>query len=445
MRTQPTHPAAPRRAFLKTLGTAVLGTPFIARGLLANPPSSRVRYASFGASGQAWTDLAAIAASGNVEITAICDVDTALMARARKRFPKARFYQDWRELLDKEAANFDCAGVCTPDHMHAPISMGLMQLGKPIYCQKPLAHSLHEVRRMTALATEKKLVTQMGIQCHSTGPYRLAVRLLRQGIIGKVAEVHSWNYKSWGDRDATPRRSDTPPASLAWDLWLGVRTSRPYIGGGYYHPGNWRKRLDFGTGTLGDMACHIFDPVFSGLGLAAPTRVLSSGEPPSSGNWMPDARVRFHFAPTPFTGPAGLALTWTDGHREVDAIVGETLGKRQRPPEGSLLIGSEGAMLLPHVGLPVLLPEEQFKGQKHRERSLDHWKQFVDAVRGLDTTQADFAYSGPLTEAVLLGGIASRFPQTSLDWESAHLRFRLDAANAFIRHEYRKGWEIPGL
>ncbi|MDR2512949.1 MAG: Gfo/Idh/MocA family oxidoreductase [Puniceicoccales bacterium] len=444
MHAQPSPSGAPRRAFLKTLGASLIGAPFIARELFANPPSSRVRYASIGASGQAWTDLSAIARGKNVEVTAVCDVDTANMARAKRDFPKARFYQDWRELLDKEAAHIDCAGVCTPDHMHAPIGMSLMQLGKPIYCQKPLAHSLYEVRRLAELAKEQKLVSQMGIQCHSAGPYRLAVRLLREGIIGKISEVHSWNYKTWGDSGTLPNRNDRVPSSLAWDLWLGVRLKRPYIHDGYYHPGNWRKRLDFGTGTLGDMACHIFDPIFGGLGLAAPTHVRSEGEAPKATNWMPDAKVVYTFAPTAHTDASGLRLTWTDGQRTVADIVTQTLGTRKRPNEGSLLIGSKGAMLLPHVGLPVLLPEEQYR-EKYRERGLDHWQQFVDAVRGLDTTQADFAYSGPLTEAVLLGGVASRFPETTLTWDSAQLKFDHPAANTHTHREYRKGWEVNGL
>ncbi len=232
-----------------------MASPFITHNLLAAPPSMRVRHASFGASGMAsGRDLTQIAKCDNVEIVAICDVDLNKMGEAKKQFPKARYYQDWRELLDKEEKNIDSVNVSTPDHMHAPIGVSAMQLGKNVYGQKPLAHDIYEVRRMTEIAHKKKVVTQMGIQIHSNAYYRIAVQLVQDGAIGKIKEGFIyWCNKSQGDMSARPDVSDPVPEGFDWNLWLGVCAELPFIGGEYYHPGNWRKRLDFGTGTLGDM------------------------------------------------------------------------------------------------------------------------------------------------------------------------------------------------
>src|ERR1035441_4669103 len=200
-----------RRSFLKTFGSALVAMPFVTSNLLAQPPSRRLRHASFGAGGMAWSDLTQIANCENVEIVAVCDVDLSRTVEARKLFPKARIYQDWRKLLDQEAGNIDSVNVSTPDHMHAPIAVSAMQLGKHVYGQKPLAHEIFEVRHMTEMARQQKLVTQMGIQSPSSVYYRMAVRLVQDGVIGKVKEVHSWCPKSWGDTSARPDRSDAVP------------------------------------------------------------------------------------------------------------------------------------------------------------------------------------------------------------------------------------------
>lgn len=185
-----------RRAFIKTIGAATIAAPFVTRNLLAAPPSQTLRHASFGASGMAWQDLEQIAGCDNIDIVAICDVDLSRLDKAREAFPNARFYQDWRELLDKEHRNIDSVNVSVPDHMHAPIAVRAMQLGKHAFVQKPLAHSLYEVRRMTDIARATKVVTQMGIQIHSGAHYRMGVKLIQDGAIGKIKEVHSWCYKS---------------------------------------------------------------------------------------------------------------------------------------------------------------------------------------------------------------------------------------------------------
>jgi predicted dehydrogenase len=435
-----------RRSFLKTLGTVTLAAPFITHDLFAQPPSRRLRHASFGAGGMAWSDLTQIANSPNVEIVAVCDVDLSRTVDARKQFPNARIYQDWRELLDKEAKNIDSVNVSTPDHMHAPIAMSAMQLGKHVYGQKPLAHDLYEVRRMTEMAHQKKLVTQMGIQIHSSVYYRMAVRLVQDGVIGQIKEVHSWCDKSWGDPAARPDQTDAVPAGFDWDLWLGVCPTRSFIGDGYYHPGNWRKRLDFGTGTLGDMGCHIFDPVFEAIGLTAPLTIRSQGPMPNEWNWALNGKVEYGFAGTKRTAAKTLPVTWYDGTSKPAAEIIALIEGEEYPGAGSIFIGTEGVMLLPHYNLPKLFPAAKFHDFKFPQvKGAKHWEQFVEACRSNDKTTADFAYAGPLTETILLGGIASRFPHATLEWNAPKMKLNVREATALVRREYRAGWAVKGL
>jgi len=436
-----------RRQFLKTVGAAAMAAPFVTKNLLAQPPSRTLRHASFGAGGMAWSDLTEIANCPNVELVAVCDVDLNRTREARQRFPNAKIYQDWRELLDREAKNIDSVNVSTPDHMHAPIAVSAMQLGKHVYGQKPLAHDIFEVRRMMELAHQKKLVTQMGIQIHSSVYYRMGVRIVQDGVIGKIKEVHSWCPKSWGDTSARPDRSDPVPAGFDWNLWLGVCAERPFIGDAYYHPANWRKRLDFGTGTLGDMGCHIFDPVFEAIGLRAPVSVFSEGPAPNQWNWALDGKVHYAFAGTDRTDSEILPVTWYDGASKPPAEILALAESEEIPNTGSIFVGTKGVMLLPHPdSRPVLFPTASFRDfQLPRVQGANHWKQFVEACRGEGKTTADFSYAGRLTETILLGGIASRFPETTLAWNAHRMKFNLQPADQFVRRKYRQGWSVKGL
>jgi predicted dehydrogenase len=439
------HPHFSRRSVIKLLGTTAAGAPFVTSNLMAQSPSNTVRHACFGLGGMAGSDLAHISNCKNVEIVAFCDVDLAKAAPARAKFPNARFYQDWRGMLDKEAKNIDSVNVSTPDHMHAPMGVSAMRLGKHLYGQKPLAHSLHEVRRMTEVAREKKVVTQMGIQMHSTAYYRMAAQVMQDGAIGKIKDVHTWSNKAWGDPTAKPDKTDPVPEGFDWDKWLGVRSERSFIGGEYYHPENWRKRLDFGTGTLGDMGCHILDPIFESLKLNAPVSVRSEGPAPNAWNWAIDGKVIYSFAGTTMT-EGDINVTWYDGASRPPQEVIALLEGKPQPDQGTIFIGTEGVLLLPHVSRLELFSKEKFKDYKlPRVTGADHWEQFIEACRGNGKTSAHFDYAGPLTEAILLGGIASRFPGTKLKWDSPGLKFDLAEANAFVRHEYREGWKIAEL
>lgn len=435
-----------RRSFLKTIGTAALAAPFITRGLFAQTSQSVLRHASFGVGGMGWSDLTQLSGHPRFKLVAYCDVDTKQAERAREKFPDARVYRDWRELLHKEARNIDSVNVSTPDHMHAPIAVSAMQLGKHVYGQKPLAHDLYEVRRMTEVAHKKKVVTQMGIQIHSSVAYRIGVQILQDGVIGKIKEVHSWCPKSWGDNSAKPDRVDPVPENFDWNLWLGVCGERPFIGDGYYHPANWRKRLDFGTGTFGDMGCHIFDPVFKSLELAAPISVRSEGQAPNEWNWALDSKIHYQFAGTKYTAEKILPVTWYDGASKPPKEVVALLENDEPPNSGSIFVGTEGVMVLPHIARPQLYPDAKFKDFKLPQlKEVSHWGSFVDACLGEGKTSAHFGYAGPLTEAVLLGGVASRFPQTTLEWNAHKLKFNLGEANQFVRRRYRKGWSVRGL
>jgi predicted dehydrogenase len=436
-----------RRSFLKQITLAGIAAPFVTRDLLAASPNDVLRHASFGASGMAGTDISSIIDGKLVQLVAVADVDSTRTASLKRKYPGLKVYQDWRELLEKEGSTIDSVNVSTPDHMHAPIAMSALQLGKHVYCEKPLTHEIYEARRLAEVAREKKLVTQMGIQIHSDLGNRLAVKILQDGVIGKIKEVHSFSNKKWGDTTPLPERQDPVPAGLNWDLWLGVAADRPYIGNGYYHPGNWRKRLDFGTGTFGDMGCHIIDPVFVSLALTAPVSVRSEGPAPTAHNWANNARIQYIFPGTDYTDGKTVQVTWYDGDQRPPAELQSLLEGDSIPGQGSIFIGTKGVMLLPHMARPQLYPDAQFKDLAWPSLPPEnHWKQFTEACRGNGVTSTHFDYSGPLTEAVLLGGLATRFPKATLQWDSPALKFTNEPeANKLLRREYRKGWEVTGL
>jgi predicted dehydrogenase len=271
------------------------------------------------------------------------------------------------------------------------------------------------------------------------------VATIQAGPIGKVKEVHSWSGKHWGDRNPRPARTDAVPAHLNWDLWLGVAAQRPFLAG-YYHPVEWRKRLDFGTGTFGDMGCHILDPVYGSLELTAPTSVCSQSGAPNADNWGLDCEVRYTFPKTQFTADP-LILYWYDGDRRPPAHVQALLGEQKLSDQGSIYIGTNGVLYSPYIDPPVLLPAAKFKDFKYpHPPTTDHYLQFVEACRGNGKTSAPFDYSGPLTEMVLLGCLATRFPKTTLEWDAQNLQVtNVAQANRFVRRQYRKGWEVPGL
>ena len=395
----------------------------------------------------AMADVSSIAGHKSVDIVAACDVDAKKAAEFLKKFPNAKIYTDFRALLEKEK-DLQTVNVSTPDHMHAAIGMTALQRGVNVYGQKPLTHNLYECRRLTEVAREKKLVTQMGIQIHSSAEYRTAVMLVQTGAIGKIKEVHTWSSKKWGDNGKMPTTTDTPPAELDWDKWLGVATERPFIGNGFYHPGNWRKRLDFGTGTFGDMGCHIYDPVFKALALTSAVSVMSRGAAPNEHSWATDAIVEYVFPGTAYTADKTVRVTWYDGDQRPPKDVRDLVAENGKlPDQGSIFLGTEGIMVLPHIAMPKLIGDKN-KGASYEKVAGDnHWHQFIEAALGnRKNGDANFDYAGPMTEAVLLGSVASRFPNELLQWDGPALNFtNVAKANEFVKRTYRKGHEVAGL
>ncbi len=436
-----------RRTALKHFLAAGVAPLVFRRHALA-APSETVYHASFGAAGQAGSDIEALTQKGknkHLKLVAIADVDLKRTAEVKKNFPDVKVYQDWRELLDKEK-NLNCVNVSTPDHMHGSITMRAMHQGLHVYTQKPLTQTIYEARQLTKTAHDKKIISQMGIQIHGNEVHRTVVALIQAGAIGKVKEVHSWSGKEWGDKNPKPDRKDDVPPNLNWDFWLGVAAERPFIGDHYYHPGNWRKRLDFGTGTFGDMGCHILDPVFTSLALTAPKTLYSDGGSPNADNWGLDSHVKYVFPSTKYTADT-LTLHWYDGKMRPPAEVKKLLDGRDYHDQGSVYLGSDGVLYSPYIAAPVLLPADKFKDYKMpKPGGVDHYQEFVEAVRGNGTTAAPFAFSGPLTESVLLGCLATRFPEKTLEWDAAKLTVtNVAEANAFVRRKFRKGWEVDGL
>ncbi len=433
-----------RRSAIKTLAAGAITAPMVYRTHVSAAPSETVYHASFGASGMAGSDIASLTASKNLKLVAVAEVDLNKVAQLKKNHPDVKVYQDWRELLDKEK-NLNSVNISTPDHMHAPITMRAMQQGLNVYTQKPLTQTIYEARQLTKVATEKKLITQMGIQIHSHSVHRSVVATIQSGAIGKVKEVYSWSGKGWGDTKPRPDRKDPIPEGFNWDSWLGVAAERPFIDGAYYHPGNWRKRLDFGTGTFGDMACHILDPVFGSMALTAPISVRSVGPAPNADSWTLDVSVQYVFPGTKYTTDT-LTLNWTNGSSKPPDAVANLIGDKKLNDQGSIYIGTEGIMYSPYIAMPVLVGEKVKENAIVKVEGANHYLQFVEAVRGNDKTSAPFSYAGPLTESVLLGCLSTHYPQKTLDWNAEKMLIGNDQeANKYVRKTYRKGWEVEGL
>jgi predicted dehydrogenase len=441
--------ALSRRRLLQSGGLAAASWLAIGPRSLRAAANDRLRLAGIGVGGMGGSDLASLSSHGSVEVVGLCDVDTGNLAAAGEKHPGAARFADFREMFEKLGDSIDAVHVSTPDHTHAAAAMTAMNLGKHVYCQKPLTHDVYESRQLRLVAAKTGLVTQMGTQIHSTTPYRTAVNLVQSGVIGPVSEVHSWSNKTWGYDGPDPATGE-PPASLAWNLWLGTAAERPFCPG-QYHPGNWRRWYDFGCGTMGDMAIHILDPVFSALTLGAPSEIVSASSTPPPRSYGMQNETRFTFAQKTAFTTDDFRLTWYDGGRMPDTSawpLDTAEGKRMDlPGQGSMFVGSEGAILLPHVGMPVLLPAAQFaETEIVPAENGNHYHLFVDACLGGAPTTCGFDYAGPLTEAVLLGTIANRFPGDTLRWEPETMQLPgHDAAQALLRRQYREGFEVSNL
>jgi len=434
--------------------TALVSVSLLPSSVWALGKDKKLRTAHIGVGGMGAADLNSISSHESVEVVALCDVDSNALDAAKKLFPKVRAYNDYRILFKEMKNDIDAVIVSTPDHTHAPVSIMAMEAGKAVYCQKPLTHHVAEARAMRKLAKEKNIVTQMGIQVHSFYDYILGTLLVQSGIIGKVHTVRAWSPKNWGFDGPEPEGSDPVPDHLDWNLWLGTAKKRSYKEK-YYHPGNWRKIVDYGCGTLGDMGVHIFDTPYNALKLDVPKTIINSCRPPNDYGFPEKNKVTYTFPGTEFTTKK-LKWVWYDGegapedHKDLQLPGGEKL-----PGQGAMFIGKKGRLLLPHfMELPRHIVKGEYKeldlsiiknpeklGEPVRDYASEgnkHYHQFVEACLGKGECSAPFEYSARLTETILLGVIAGRFPNKKLHWDSETAQFKETEANKFLDGVYRK-------
>jgi predicted dehydrogenase len=402
------------------------------------PPSEKLNIASIGIGGQGASDIESVSSEN---IVALCDVDWGKhTAETFSKFPNAKKYKDFRKMLDAEDKNIDAVTVSTPDNIHAVAAMAAIKRGKHVYVEKPLCHDIYEVRQLTEAARKQGVKTQMGTQLHATGEMKTFVEWVRAGVIGKVSRVDLWSGKNWGGGE---RPTDTPPVpeTLDWDLWLGPAPYRPYHP--TYLPAEWRRWWDFGTGTLGDMGCHIIDPAWWALDLDYPTSVSAQPGPFNKETYPQKTAVTWEFGAR--GGRPAVTMTWCDGENRPPRPK-ELEEGRQLPDQGGLYYGDKGVILLAHGGNPRLIPESRMKGFKAPEPSLprdvDHYQEWIRACKGGPKPSSNFDYAGPLTETILLGNVVALVGQ-KLEWDGPGMKVKnMPEANRFLRRKYREGWTL---
>ena len=438
-------------------------------------PSDRLNIAGIGAGGKGESDLAEFAKSPKVNIVAMADIDQKQAAKSIQRFPKAKFYFDYREMLDKEKDNIDAVSVSTPDNTHAVATMAAMQLGKHVYVQKPLTHDIYEARMLTEAAKRYKVVTQMGNQGGSGDGVRTMQEWYKAGLIGEVNKVYAWtNRPVWPQGIPTPGGNHPTPAHINWDLWLGPAPEVAYNPA--YHPFNWRGWWAFGTGALGDMACHIMDPIYRILPILYPNEVECSVPNQFTDAWTeagyidscpPASIIHLNYPRTKGTG--SVKVTWMDGgllpQRPDELLPDEPMGNWDG---GVLFEGTKGKILADCYGAnPRLLPTRLMKTTKLPAKTLarvpeGHYLQWVNACMagyGNATTSSPFEYAGPFTESILIANLAIRswmmknpklkgwedkyLGRKKLLWDAQNMRItNFDEANQFVKREYRAGWSL---
>ena len=444
-----------RRQFLAQTTATLAAVGFSGQGVAAN---GKLHHACIGVGGMmGGVDLGNFKSHPNLEIVAICDVDRGHLEKAGALLPKARRYRDWREMFAQEGDRIDSVNVTVPDHMHAPITMAALAAKKHVYCQKPLCHDVAECRAISAAAKRAGVVTQLGTQHASGIGARMAVQLLRDGAIGKIKRAVLCSNRSGAEQyrlpGPRPVQGQPPPATLEWDLWLGTAPERPFAPD-IYHPVKWRAWQDFGTGWSGDIGCHVFDAVWRALGLSAPATVVAEVQKSweesadrRADNWPQWNHITWTFPGNERTEGRELVLEWFDGERFPPVDVQKIAGLEKYPEESAMLIGTEGALLLPLGSGPMLFPREKFQDlPRPKLPPRNHYHHFVDACLGGEKTESHFGQTGPMAEAILLGTVAIRVPGKVLHWDAPALSIPNEpAAERFLRRSYRPGWQVAGL
>ncbi len=444
-----------RRDFMSA-AAAIAAFTFVPKRVLADSAGNKLNIAGIGVGGRGAGDLREVESEN---IVALCDVDLNRAGGTIKRYPDAKVYRDFRKMLDREEKNIDAVVIGAPDHIHAPAAVRAMKMGKHVYCEKPMAHTVFEAREMTRVAKKMGVVTQMGNQGHGGEGLRLYWEFIHDGAIGTVREVHVWSDRAgtaerpwWPQGIDRPKGSIPVPEGLDWDLWLGPARWRPYAkfpngrgGEATYCPFNWRGWWDFGCGALGDMAVHNADPAFFALDLDAPTAVEAETSEVNNETLPVSNIIRFEF-PAKGNRPA-VKMTWYDGGKLPEKPA--ELEGRRLDGNGILFVGDKGKLLGPsHAGAPRLIPESRMKeyGRPPRKlpRSPGHHKEWIEACKAgkPEDAKSGFWYAGPFTEALLVGNLAVRL-QRRVEWDAKTMRSpNCPEADNYITEFYRVGWTL---
>lgn len=446
-----------RRDFIKT-GAAVSAGFWAAGGVPVRASSSaleEVRFACIGIGGKGSSD--SDDANTNGRVIAVCDIDATELEKAGRKFPEAKQFQDFREMLESVGNSIDAVTVSTPDHTHAVAAAMAMRMGKHCFCQKPLTHSIEEARLLGTLAREAGLVTQMGNQGTALSSLRLSAALIRHGVIGTVREVHVWtNRPVWPQSYGLKVKEVTPPPeTVRWDLWLGPAKPRPFSP--EIHPFKWRGFWEFGTGALGDMACHTLNMAYMALDLKNPVSVTANNEAHDNVMYPKSSTIEFEFPE--YQGRPALKMFWYDGGRmPPEGLLADLPKKDDRTfSSGALLVGENGKFYSPgdygeevnHTGVVV---NGEFENQRNIQRRLSvdyvrspgHFVEFTNAIKGEGVPMSNFPdYAGPLTETILLGNLAL-WSGKKVEWDADRMvaREMSDDIARMVRHEYGNGFTI---
>lgn len=473
-----------RRKFIGHSTLAATGFMIVPRYVLGGTgyvsPSDRLNIAAIGAGGKGDSNIryAVGFEEGKKDflenVVALCDVDDERAKASYSRFPKAKRFKDFRKMLDSMSGEIDAVIVSTPDHTHAVAAMAAMELGKHIYVEKPLTHSVHEARMLTEAARKYKVVTQMGNQGNSSDDIRRICEWIWAGTIGDVREVHCWtNRPVWAQGLVRPSEKPPVPDTLDWDLWLGPAPQQSYHS--MFVPFGWRGWWDFGTGALGDMACHIIDPAFKALKLGYPSQVEATSATRYGDSWnrlvFPKSAPlssMIHFDFPAREGMPPVTLHWYDGglmpRRPEELQDGEPMGDSGG---GVLFIGDKGKIMCStYARNPTLLPTSLMKDFKEPEPTLErvtvnHQRSWIEGIKGGSMPSSNFDYAGPLTEMILMGNLAIRSldiqeekmingekrmvytGNQKLKWDGKNMRItNYDPANQFVKRDYREGWQL---
>ncbi|OHE81504.1 MAG: hypothetical protein A2107_11070 [Verrucomicrobia bacterium GWF2_62_7] len=442
-----------RRSFLQSCAAgALLGAPMIVpRHVIAGsgqaPPSDKLNIAGIGVGGQGGRDIQNVSGEN---LVAFCDVDEIRAADTFKKFPNVRRFQDFRKMFDAMEKQIDAVMVATPDHTHTVAAMAAIKRSKHVYCQKPLAHSVHEVRQLMAAARKHNVVTQLGNQGHSTESIRVFCEWIWAGAIGNVHTIHAGCKAVNSALPVLPslKEKHEVPQTLNWDLWLGPAKQRPYNPN--FLPGRWRGWVPFGNGTVGDWVCHVVDPVFWALDLGAPATVQTTAKDhdfKTQGDAYPAGDIiTYEFPPKGKRGP--VKLVWHSGTERIPRPP-ELESERNDIETGAAVYGDKGTITYGSHGAGGvrLIPETKMKAYKRPDKTLprvkSHYQDWLDAIRAGRKAGSDFSYGGPLTELALLGIISLKMGGEKLEWDAERMKFtNCPKANEYLNPPYRSGWRL---